>query len=207
MPKLPGDSSLVGCIQKITKNKPWVFKKRTLSLKHKPRAISYHLMNKPTIVKKQKCEWKNISNPHTSLWKKSVTFTFVVAGTSISALCSVLADGRKRKTTRLSVGCVYCHDYISTVALCGAGQVLNRVNITSSVPGNECHITSDCSRCGTHNTAASNKPFPKRQCSQSNTLALRDIWVIGDVFVVVTLSWLVSFYANHRKNRCNLSDA
>lgn len=97
MPKLPGDSSLVGCIQKITKNKPWVFKKRTLSLKHKPRAISYHLMNKPTIVKKQKCEWKNISNPHTSLWKKSVTFTFVVAGTSISALCSVLADGRKGK--------------------------------------------------------------------------------------------------------------
>lgn len=100
MPKLPGDSSLVGCIQKITKNKPWVFKKRTLSLKHKPRAISYHLMNKPTIVKKQKCEWKNISNPHTSLWKKSVTFTFVVAGTSISALCSVLADGRKKENNK-----------------------------------------------------------------------------------------------------------
>lgn len=52
-------------------------------------------------VKKQQCEWKNISNPHTSLWKKSVTFTFVVVETSISALCSVFASekkGGKRQT-------------------------------------------------------------------------------------------------------------
>lgn len=64
----------------------------------------------------RKCEWK-ISSPHTSLWKKSVTFTFVVTGTSISALCSVLAaEGGK---VQLSVNGVYCH--ISSVTLTTAG--------------------------------------------------------------------------------------
>ncbi len=38
-----------------------------------------------------------------------MTFTFVVAGTSISALCSVLAVRNKEEKTKLSLNSVYCH--------------------------------------------------------------------------------------------------
>lgn len=43
--------------------------------------------------KSSKCKWclSKISSPHTSRWNKSVTFTLVAAGTSISAFFSVLA--------------------------------------------------------------------------------------------------------------------
>lgn len=62
-------------------------------------------MNKTTTARTQlRGEWKNISNPHTSRWKKSVTFTFVVAGTSISALCSVLAiKSKKEKKSKIKL--------------------------------------------------------------------------------------------------------
>lgn len=88
------------------------------------------LMNKPTVEseKKQQCEWKDISNPHTSLWKKSLTFTFVEAGTSISALCSVLAGERKSKDNEVIYN-VYRH--FTSAALQGGALDVSSVNITS----------------------------------------------------------------------------
>lgn len=75
--------------------------------------------------KKHQRKWKNISNPHTSLWKKSATFTFVVVGTAISAFCSVLAFQGGKKTKRsfyTSVLC--CHFHISSITWWGEGRVL-----------------------------------------------------------------------------------
>lgn len=48
---------------------------------------------------------RKISCPHTSRWNKSLTFTLVELGTSISAFCSVLAAQGKKKCVILRFCC------------------------------------------------------------------------------------------------------
>lgn len=76
-----------------------------------------------------------------------MTFTFVVAGTSISALCSVLAMERKKGKTKLSFYSVYCHNPAERQ------QAVSSVNITSSVLGNKGHLSHLIAAGVVHNAA------------------------------------------------------
>lgn len=99
-------------------------------------------------VKKQQCEWKDISNPHTSLWKKSATFTFVVVGTSISALCSVLAFEGNKGDVIWHID-AYCHFHISSITWRGGGTLQRQHYLTR---GNKRLLSCDLQqvRCDRH---------------------------------------------------------
>lgn len=172
---------------------------KVLNTNPEPFHVTWWIKQPP--CKKQQCKWKNISNPHTSLWKKSVTFTFVVAGTSISALCSVLAIEKKGGKKQS------CH---STV-----------FNVTTTFQ------LSPCREAG-RELAVQTLPHPYLGINVTYHMWLQQVWyttqqpfyeahkathwlcvtfVFRISFVVVTLSWLVSFYVNHRKSNHHLSDA